>query len=479
VKAINAAGESPYSSEHSITLAGGILISPVPSMALAMDSSIGPIQLSITSFTIPADQVNIAVHSSDQTLVSDSGVVISGSGEIRMLTVTPVPGHCGNCTITVLATGAGDAASVTFDLAVSSNQPNLTADWEALTTSWNTPLDVALAGRSSGGGTLLYEIVDPPISGSISGIGNLYTYTPALGFSGQDQFSYRVTVGTASSAKAYVSIYVDSAPTCAVTVDDSDGDGLPNTYEMANGMDQRVPDCLGEDPDHDGLSTSMEYRLGTNPVNSDTDGDGDWDGVEVSQGGEPLDPEIRSVTRYNAVYIDGVKTREIDPIIQRVPPWSGLMKKLYDPDPAYLGDLSPRSWRMPFSNIELPAYVEPWVYGQELSGIPGFHPMAGGADSRGNIYGLLLQKEVNSCDIFENPQMLLLARWKPGSTEPEIIGLPGYAYSWINWQTLDGRITGTAVRTVAEYASGDFPFRPFVWDEVGGARLLPVPEDAR
>jgi len=94
---------------------------------------------------------------------------------------------------------------------------------------------------------------------------------------------------------------------------DSDGDGLPDDWELANGLDPNNPVDALDDQDEDGLSTIAEYQsglnpfngdsdgdglkdgrevndLGTNPLLGDTDGDGLWDGLEIQTASDPLDP---------------------------------------------------------------------------------------------------------------------------------------------------------------------------------------------
>jgi hypothetical protein len=91
------------------------------------------------------------------------------------------------------------------------------------------------------------------------------------------------------------------------------GDGIPDDWKVAHGLDPNDPAVAFEDPDHDGLTNLEEFQNGTDPQNPDTDGDGlsdgdevhryhtnpllrdtDGDGVpdglEVRAGSDPLDP---------------------------------------------------------------------------------------------------------------------------------------------------------------------------------------------
>lgn len=81
-------------------------------------------------------------------------------------------------------------------------------------------------------------------------------------------------------------------------VGDNDGDGLPNSWEVANGLDPDSADgddgAYG-DPDGDGLTNFEEYQAGTLPQNFDSDNDGINDYDDLSPSGQS----------YGILYDDG------------------------------------------------------------------------------------------------------------------------------------------------------------------------------
>jgi hypothetical protein len=77
---------------------------------------------------------------------------------------------------------------------------------------------------------------------------------------------------------------------------DTDGDGLPDGWETANGLDPNDNGSINPangasgDPDYDGLTNGDEHALDTNPNDADSDDDGITDGGEADQGNDPNDP---------------------------------------------------------------------------------------------------------------------------------------------------------------------------------------------
>jgi len=79
------------------------------------------------------------------------------------------------------------------------------------------------------------------------------------------------------------------------TIADTDGDGLPDGFEVQGGLNPldngsvNANNGAAGDPDHDGLTNAQELAAGTNPTTADTDGDGLPDGYEVANLLNPLD----------------------------------------------------------------------------------------------------------------------------------------------------------------------------------------------
>ncbi len=78
---------------------------------------------------------------------------------------------------------------------------------------------------------------------------------------------------------------------------DSDGDGMPDDWEIQNGLNPNDPNDASADFDNDGLTNYEEYNVqrtysrSSDPNNIDTDNDGFSDKVELDKGTNPVDAE--------------------------------------------------------------------------------------------------------------------------------------------------------------------------------------------
>ncbi|MDO6422645.1 hypothetical protein [Saccharophagus degradans] len=82
---------------------------------------------------------------------------------------------------------------------------------------------------------------------------------------------------------SFTLLSVSFSPLVLAEIDrlDSDGDGMPDQWENAYGLDMYYPMDAGEDIDTDGVTNADEYVLGTNPLLSDSDGDWYFDNIDL------------------------------------------------------------------------------------------------------------------------------------------------------------------------------------------------------
>jgi Bacterial TSP3 repeat len=92
-------------------------------------------------------------------------------------------------------------------------------------------------------------------------------------------------------------------------VTDSDSDGFPDTYELANTTPPSATALnVGDDLEPDGLTNWQEYQLGTIPTNPDTDGDTLQDGPELTGVGSRPATDPKKADTDGDGLSDGVET---------------------------------------------------------------------------------------------------------------------------------------------------------------------------
>ncbi|MFO7709640.1 MAG: C25 family cysteine peptidase [Desulfobacterales bacterium] len=148
-----------------------------------------------------------------------------------------------------------------------------TGDGEAVRVGWATGQEVDNKGfnlyrSQSAAGPWVKLNARLIASGSISSEGRAYEFIDT-GVSRGAIYYYKLEDVDASGT------HTVHGPVCV----DWDGDGLPDDWEIAHGLDP-AQNNADLDPDGDGVPNWLEYARGTDPFNPDTDGDGVPDGQQ-------------------------------------------------------------------------------------------------------------------------------------------------------------------------------------------------------
>lgn len=83
---------------------------------------------------------------------------------------------------------------------------------QSVSTLAGQPITITLSGREASGAPLTYTLVDPPLHGALHGIAPNLTYTPAVGFTGSDVFTFKVSNAITHSRAAEVFITINPDP---------------------------------------------------------------------------------------------------------------------------------------------------------------------------------------------------------------------------------------------------------------------------
>lgn len=170
---------------------------------------------------------------------------------------------------TVTASGGGKSGTTTFNIQAAAP----IAHGQSVQVQNGTPILITLAATDANLDPLTFTIAAQPAHGTLSGTPPAVTYQPAIGYLGEDSFTFTASDGSTTSNIATVSIAVlaDQPPTitgstpliAAETFDYGRwaGDAAFRTSYLASASPNRVWQVGSPDQGHQPLKITGSYRL--------------------------------------------------------------------------------------------------------------------------------------------------------------------------------------------------------------------------
>jgi large repetitive protein len=189
-------------------------ITPIADQTIAEDTSTGPLAFAVADVDTSPGNLTVTAKSSDQSMVPNANLVLSGAGVNRHLDVTPAANANGQVTITLRVSDRQDSTTESFVLTITPvNDPPLAlADF--FVTDQDTDLVVGADGVLANdtdvdGDSLSAKLLSAPSNGTvIVHADGSFAYQPNPGFEGSDQFRYEAVdpSGAISAATVHVQV---------------------------------------------------------------------------------------------------------------------------------------------------------------------------------------------------------------------------------------------------------------------------------
>lgn len=208
------------------------------------------------------------------------------SGTVPNLVYTPNANYAGNDTFSFVSNdGKLDSETVSVTILVNPVNDPPVANSQTDTTNQNTPLSIILTGSDVDSTTLSFSVVTQPANGILSGSAPNLTYTPKVGFSGADSFTFVVNDGAVNSTPVVVSITVNLPGPVTVFSDDFETNkgwvrNSAGTDTAKSGLWERAnPKSTSYSGTKQmGTTTSGSYDLVTGPLAGSSSSSYDVDG---------------------------------------------------------------------------------------------------------------------------------------------------------------------------------------------------------
>jgi hypothetical protein len=185
-----------------------LMISPVNDAPVAMAQTLTTTEDTSLSLTLSGTDEEGASLAFTVSAYPAHGTLL---GTAPNLTYAPAPDYHGPDSFTfTVSDGQRTSALATVSLSVSPSNDAPVPRARSITLDEDTPTALTLSGSDVDGDALSFTVTGQPLHGALTGTAPDLTYTPAPGYHGPDSFTFTVSDGQTTSARATIALTIVS-----------------------------------------------------------------------------------------------------------------------------------------------------------------------------------------------------------------------------------------------------------------------------